>query len=96
MFNLNECNSRYSAHTDRVARIDRDGWQETATKVSRPSIGWLGGLIAKADELLGPFRSAGRVVTDHGSASRLNRRSWSSTGPSFRPTGESKDPSGLR
>ena len=56
--------------------IYRDGWQDTAAKVSRPSIGWVGGLIAKAGQLVGSAQAQDEWSLTLGSASRLNGSPW--------------------
>ena len=64
MFNLNEYNARYDAHTDLVARIDRDGWHEMAPKVSNLSFGFVGGFAVRAGQLISFARSIGRLVPE--------------------------------
>ena len=47
MFNTTECDLRYAAHAERVARIDRAGWLVADAVAKRPRQAWTGALIAR-------------------------------------------------
>ena len=69
MFSTTDCDVRYAAHTERVARIDRAGWQQTTVVAARPRLAWVGALIARAGRLGWPTRRTGQVAaapTGHG------------------------------
>ena len=65
MFDLNEYDSRFDSHFDRVARIDRDSWKAFAPEWSSPTIGRGPVLIARAQKLIVSARNFVRPVADH-------------------------------
>ena len=65
MFSTTDCDLRYAAHTERVAGIDRTGWQQTTAVAARPRLAWVGALIARAGRLAGPIRASGRAAASH-------------------------------
>jgi len=65
MFSTTDCDLRYAAHTDRVARIDRAGWQLTTVVPAWPRLAWVGALSVRVGRLVSPARRAGRVAASH-------------------------------
>jgi hypothetical protein len=69
MFSTTDCDARYAAHMERVARIDRESWHKSTALAARPRLAWVGVLIARAGRLGWPTRRTGRVAaapTGHG------------------------------
>ena len=64
MFDTTDCDLPYAAHTERVARIDRAGWQQTTAVAARPRRAWVGALIARVGRLAGSTRRTGRTAVE--------------------------------
>jgi hypothetical protein len=65
MFSTTDCDLRYAAHTDRVARIDGAGWQLATAVPAWPRLAWVGALTVRFGRLASPTRAAGRVAASH-------------------------------
>ena len=63
MFSTTDCDLRYAAHTERVARIDRAGGNPTVAVQTRPRLTWVGALIARANRLPRPIRRVSQIAT---------------------------------
>lgn len=80
MFSTTDCDLRYSAHTERVAGIDRGGWQQPTAALAAPSrLASVGALVARVGRLARPTERPGREAA---SPARLAPASTASQSPS--------------